>query len=143
MKLYTIGFTQHSAEAFFEKLNANKIKTLIDIRISNNSQLAGFTKSTDLPYFLQITGNIKYLSKPELAPTKELLRKYRNKDISWDLFSTEYLKQIQNKNILNGLDPEIFNDACLLCSEHDPHNCHRRLLAQILNQMWDLEIIHL
>lgn len=143
MKLFTIGFTQHSAKDFFEKLITSEVKLLIDIRISSNSQLSGFAKSSDLPYFLQVAGNIQYLNKPELAPTKELLSQYRKKDISWERFSSEYRKQITSKNILSKLDPDTFNNACLLCSEHDSQKCHRRLLAEMLNEIWDIDIIHL
>lgn len=143
MKLYTIGFTQHSAREFFEKLRMNYVRTLIDIRISNNSQLSGFAKSTDLPYFLDLSGKIDYLHLPKLAPEKELLRKYRNKEIDWESFAFMYEEQIDKTNAIKELDPDTFNDACLLCSEFEPSQCHRRLLAQRLSENWNLDIIHL
>ena len=44
MTIYTIGFTQKSAEQFFEAIKKNNIELLIDVRLNNKSQLAGFSK---------------------------------------------------------------------------------------------------
>ena len=53
MKVFTMGFTQKSAEQFFGLISENKIELLIDVRLNNQSQLAGFTKGRDLEFFLQ------------------------------------------------------------------------------------------
>jgi len=42
--LYTIGFTKKNARQFFETLKTAGVKRLVDIRLNNQSQLAGFTK---------------------------------------------------------------------------------------------------
>lgn len=143
MKLYTIGFTKHTAEAFFEKLKSAGVKRVIDIRINKTSQLAAFAKGSDLPYLLKSTGGIGYLSCSELAPTKELLKSYRSREIAWDEFETRYKKQIGDSKAILGLSKSDFNDACLLCSEETADKCHRRLLAEELAKLWEVEIIHL
>ena len=143
MNLYTIGFTKHTSEEFFEKLKLTGVKRVIDIRINKTSQLAGFAKGSDLPYLLKITGGIGYLSHIELAPTKELLKSYRSKDITWKEFEEKYKKQIKETKAILGLNKSDFEDACLLCSEETAEKCHRRLLAEELAKIWDLEIIHL
>jgi uncharacterized protein (DUF488 family) len=143
MKIYTIGFTQHSAEEFFEKLKDNGVKRVIDIRINKTSQLAGFAKGNDLPYLLKVAGGIDYVAHSELAPTKELLKSYRSKEVSWDVFEHEYIRQIVESKAIESLDPAEFDDACLLCSEHTADKCHRRLLSQLLENHWHTSTIHL
>jgi uncharacterized protein (DUF488 family) len=143
MNLYTIGFTKHTSEEFFEKLKSTGVKRVIDIRINKTSQLAGFAKGSDLPYLLKVTGGIGYLSHSELAPTKELLKSYRSKDITWKEFEGKYKKQIKDTKAILGLNKSDFEEACLLCSEETAEKCHRRLLAEELAKIWDLEIIHL
>lgn len=143
MKLYTIGFTKHTAEEFFEKLKTAGVKQLIDIRINKTSQLAAFAKGSDLPYLLSRTVGIGYLSKSELAPTKELLKSYRSKAITWEEFAAKYRNQIAESKALLGLNKSDFEDSCLLCSEETPEKCHRRLLAEELTKFWELDIIHL
>jgi uncharacterized protein (DUF488 family) len=143
MKLYTIGFTKHTAEEFFEKLKSAGVKQVIDIRINKTSQLAAFAKGSDLPYLLKKTSGIGYLSHSELAPTKELLKSYRSKVITWEEFETLYKKQIEDSKALLGLNKSDFDGACLLCSEETAEKCHRRLLAEELAKLWDVEIIHL
>jgi len=143
MNLYTIGFTKRSAEDFFETLKSAGVNRLIDIRISKSSQLAGFAKGSDLPYFLKVSADIKYESIESLAPTKDLLKQYRSKEISWGIFEELYLKQIRTSEVLNSLKPSDFDKACLLCSESSPEKCHRRLLAEEMQKLWGIQVIHL
>ena len=143
MKIYTIGFTKHTSEEFFEKLKSAGVKRVIDIRINKTSQLAAFAKGSDLPYLLKVTGGIGYLSHSELAPTKELLKSYRSKEITWEEFEKSYKNQIKDTKAILGLNKDDFEDACLLCSENTAEKCHRRLLAEELAQLWAVEIIHL
>ena len=143
MKLYTIGFSQKSAEEFFKILNSNNVIRLIDIRLNNKSQLAGFTNVKHLPYFLKIH-DIEYLYRPDFDPSKELLNGYKNKSISWQEYEIEYRKILNQRNIIEKIDWNIFNDSVLLCSEPTAKQCHRRLLAEYLAQnKSDMEIIHL
>jgi uncharacterized protein (DUF488 family) len=143
MKIYTIGFTKQTSEEFFEKLKSVGVKRVIDIRLNKTSQLAAFAKGTDLPYLLKATGGIEYLSHSELAPTKELLKSYRSKEITWEEFEKSYKNQIKDSKAILGLNKGDFEDACLLCSENTAEKCHRRLLAEELAKIWDIEIIHL
>ena len=143
MKIYTIGFTKQTSEEFFEKLKSVGVKRVIDIRLNKTSQLAAFAKGSDLPYLLKATGGIEYLSHSELAPTKDLLKSYRSKEITWEEFEKSYKNQIKDSKAILGLNKVDFEDACLLCSENTPEKCHRRLLAEELAKIWDLEIIHL
>ena len=143
MNIYTIGFTKHTSEEFFEKLKSVGVKRVIDIRLNKTSQLAAFAKGSDLPYLLKSTGGIEYLSHSELAPTKELLKSYRSKEITWEEFEKSYKNQIKDSKVILGLNKGDFEDACLLCSENTAEKCHRRLLAEELAQLWAVEIIHL
>ena len=143
INLYTIGFTKKSAKEFFNLLIENKIKKVIDIRLNNKSQLAGFAKYDDLRYFLKIIGNIEYVHMPHYAPTKELLEAYRKKLIDWEEYEKIYLDMF-NQNISKKIDYSFFNDSCLLCSEPTPKYCHRRLLSEYLaEQNKQIKIIHL
>lgn len=131
MNLYTIGFSQKSAEEFFKILKSNSTIQLIDIRLNNKSQLAGFTNVKHLPYFLKIHG-IEYLYRPDFAPSKKLLDGYKKKAISWDEYEVEYNKILTERNVIEKIDWNIFYDAVLLCSEPTAEKCHRKLLAEYL-----------
>jgi uncharacterized protein (DUF488 family) len=146
MKLYTIGFTQKSAQKFFSLLREHGVQQLIDIRIHPQGQLAGFARQADLPFFLhELAGHCKYLYLPVLAPSEEMMKEYR-KDGDWMRYSTRYEALLDERNIPAGLDRSIFEStaSCLLCSESTPEHCHRRLAAGRLARHWpNLEIIHL
>jgi uncharacterized protein (DUF488 family) len=144
MNLYTIGFTKTSAEHFFERLRRAGVRRLLDVRLNNVSQLAGFAKRDDLRYFLRVICNCAYEHRPEMAPTKELLDSYRKAGSGWDAYATRFEQLITSRHIERGLSREQLNDAALLCSEEKADNCHRRIVAEYLKASWpDLEVQHL
>ena len=64
LKIFTIGFAHKRAEVFFEALRASGAKRIVDVRLYNTSQLAGFSKKEDLRYFLkQILGMDSVLAR--------------------------------------------------------------------------------
>ncbi len=143
MNIYTIGFAQKSAEEFFKLLTDNGVKKLIDIRLNNKSQLAGFANAKHLPYFLKLHG-INYEYKPELAPTKELLDGYKKKNISWQEYEEIYNKILSDRDILNKLPMSEFDESVLLCSEPTAEQCHRRLASEyITTSSNNIKIKHL
>ena len=134
MVLYTIGFTQKSAQQFFELIKSNSIDMLVDIRLNNKSQLAGFTKGADLRYFLGEICNCKYQHCIEYAPTKDILDSYKKKAISWDEYVRQYIPLMQKRNAVQMFAERFakYRAVCLLCSEPTPENCHRRLLSEMI-----------
>ena len=145
MEIYTIGFTRKSAEQFFDLLAENGIGRLIDIRLNNRSQLAGFTKQVDLEYFLKRLGDIEYIHEPRLAPSSDLLTGYRKKQYSWEDYERIFDGLLEERAIQSTLDKSLFEvPTVLLCSEPTADNCHRRLVAEYLQHHWeDVEIVHL
>lgn len=144
MRILTIGFTKKSAGEFFELLRSSGSRRIVDVRLNNVSQLAGFAKRDDLAYFLRHICNMDYIHLPELAPTQELLDAYRKKEITWQDYETNFLDLMKQRDIANKLNKEIIDEGCLLCSEDKPTFCHRRLVAEYLASHWgDVEIVHL
>ncbi len=144
IKLFTIGFTGKPAEKFFDLLKGSGVKKIVDTRINNVSQLAGFAKGADLKFFAKEIGNISYEHNIDFAPTKELLSRYRNKKMAWEEYELEYLNLLDMRKVASKTDVEKLHENCLLCSEHTPEKCHRRLLAEYLKHVKnDVEIIHL
>ena len=143
--LYTIGFTKKSAEQFFELLKDNNVKQLVDIRISNNSQLAGFAKGKDLSYFVNQICGIKYNHIVDCAPTKNLLDRWHKQDVTWPEYIKEYIEMLDNRDIIKKYGVKQFEKACFLCSEESPEICHRRLLVEYMQRhsLEDVKIIHL
>ena len=140
VNLFTIGFTQKNAEQFFEILIKKGVKRVIDTRLNNVSQLAGFAKQKDLKYFLARLGGIEYIHLLDLAPTKTILDDYKQKRISWSDYEQKFNTLITERKIEQNISPELLEDACLLCSEPTPHHCHRRLVAEYLDRKLDLSI---
>jgi uncharacterized protein (DUF488 family) len=144
LKIFTIGFTKKSAETFFTRLKEAGVKRLIDVRLNNVSQLAGFTKKDDLRYFTKAICNIDYFHLTELAPTAEILDPYKKaKNGDWKTYERQFLGLMQARHIETA-SREILDGGCLLCSEERPHHCHRRLVAEYLKEHWtDVEIQHI
>jgi len=134
--IYTIGFTQKTAQAFFAKLRDAGVRRIVDVRLNNTSQLAGFSKRDDLAFFLREISGIEYVHLPELAPTKEILDGYKKYKGSWAAYEEEFFKLLEKRQIEDSVAKDIINQGCLLCSEHKPHRCHRRLVAEYLGQHW-------
>ena len=143
MTIYTIGFSQKSAEEFFTLLVKNGVKRLIDIRLNNKSQLAGFANAKHLPYLLRVH-NIEYEYKPIFAPTKELLDGYKKGDISWEKYEKVFKKILEDRKVLEKININSFDNSVLLCSEPTAQNCHRRLTAEYLQKNFEnIKIRHL
>lgn len=145
MNVYTIGFTKKNAETFFKFMRSSEIKTLIDVRLNNVSQLAGFAKKDDLKFFLREICSAEYLHIPDFTPTKEILDPYKKGEMTWASYEEKFLSLMAKRNVERSIKPELLDHGCLLCSEHEPHLCHRRLVVEYLNEAsgLDLKIKHL
>ncbi len=143
-KLYTIGFTKKTAKEFFSELRSAGIVTLIDIRLNNVSQLAGFTKRDDLIFFLKELCRCNYKHMPDFAPTKKILEDYKNKSIDWNEYARCFVKLIKERRIENKISIDELDNACLLCSELSPEQCHRRLVSEyFMEKFINVEVVHL
>ena len=144
MILYTIGFTKKSAHQFFETLRHAGVARVIDVRLNNVSQLAGFAKKQDLSYFLDRIDNIQYEHVPLLAPTQGMLDSYKKHRGEWVEYEREFLQLMRNRRIEVVWEQELRDADCLLCSEEKPDHCHRRLVAEYLAAYnGDIRIRHL
>ena len=146
MEIYTIGFTQTTAERFFGRLTSAGIARLLDVRLNNQSQLAGFAKSKDLPYFLRELCGASYEHEPLLAPDRAMLDAYKKrKDMPWPEYESRFLTLMRARAIEQRLDPASFvTPTALLCSEATPEHCHRRLVVDYLAAHWsDVHAVHL
>jgi len=146
MEIYSIGFTKRSARDFFETIKTAGIRRLLDVRLNNSSQLAGFSKKDDLQYFLRVICDAAYVHDPTLAPTAELLGHYKKeKSSSWEDYAAAFLALMASREIETRLQPADFDTpTVLLCSEFKPDHCHRRLVLEYLQSKWsNLEIRHL
>lgn len=137
-------FTKKSAETFFTRLQEAGVTRLIDVRLNNVSQLAGFAKRDDLAYFLRAVADIDYLPLTDLAPTREMLDPYKKKGGAWEDYEKQFLELMAERQIERTLSKDDLHDICLLCSEDKPHHCHRRLVAEYLSEHWgNVEVVHL
>ena len=144
MKIFTIGFTKKSAEQFFTRLKQPGLERLLDTRLNNVSQLAGFAKKNDLSFFLREICNIDYVHLPELAPTQDILDAYKKNGGDWPTYERQFLALMAMRHVEATLDKKLIAGGCLLCSEATPEHCHRRLVAEYLREKWgDVDIQHL
>lgn len=144
MKIFTIGFTKKSAEEFFTKLRNSGARRIVDVRLNNVSQLAGFAKRGDLEFFLREICSMDYTHVSTLAPKQEMLDRYRKQKGGWSAYEDEFLALMKERRIEETVSREVIADGCLLCSEDTPDRCHRRLVAEYLKEHWGgVEIVHL
>jgi uncharacterized protein (DUF488 family) len=146
--IFTIGFTKKTAKEFFRLLQEAQVQKLIDIRENRVGQLAGFAKYPDLPFFLDRILGIVYGYQPILAPSTEIRTAYR-KTRDWAQFEKSFRELMMQRRVLEVVDPTLFEGkVALLCSEAEPDKCHRRLVAEMLEQHWtsqghQIEVKHL
>lgn len=144
MTLYTIGFTRKSAEAFFTLLHTAGVRRVLDVRLNNTSQLAGFSKASDLAFFLRALHGIGYHPLPALAPTADMLTAYKKDKGDWAVYAPKYLRLLADRRAEDAVPKELADGGCLLCSEHEPAHCHRRLAAEYLAEKWGgVGVVHL
>jgi len=144
VKIFTIGFTKKSAETFFGRLKDAGVKRLVDVRLNNSSQLAGFTKKDDLRYFTKTICGIDYVHLPELAPTQTMMDAVKKRKGDWEKYERDFVDLIRARHIEQTASRDTLDGACLLCSEETVEHCHRRLVAEYLKEKWgDVEIEHL
>jgi uncharacterized protein (DUF488 family) len=136
MKIFTIGFTSKSAQAFFSRLKQANVKRLVDVRLNNVSQLAGFAKKDDLRYFAKEICGIEYVHLTTLAPTQDILDDYKKRRGDWAVYERQFLDLMKSRHIEESSSREILDAGCLLCSEENPVHCHRRLVAEYLRDKW-------
>jgi len=143
--VYTIGYTQKNMERFVRLLQGSGVDAVIDIRLRNTSQLAGFTKRDDLAFLLREGFGIGYEHRPDLAPTDEILDAYK-KTRDWAAYERAFLSLLAGRRgeetgreLLSR-----YSQPCLLCAEPGPDRCHRRLVAEWwAAHLPDVEVIHL
>lgn len=145
MEIYSIGFTQKNASQFFGTLKAHGIERLLDVRLNNTSQLAGFAKQSDLPYFLKEICGAEYEHEPLLAPTQDILDAFKQNKVDWTVYTEAYLGLIRARKVESALSKQSFEKrTVLLCSEATAEHCHRRLALEYLQSHWgDITICHL
>ncbi len=145
MEVYTIGFAKKRAVDFFVPLRNVGVQRLLDVRLNNTSQLAGFTKKDDLPFLLREICGAEYVHEPLLAPTREILDTYRSGGGSWEEYEARFLSLMEERRIEDRLDQNLFRGrTALLCSEPTAERCHRRLVLEYLQARWgDIQVTHL
>ena len=144
MKLFTIGFTKKTAEEFFTKLQEAGVERVLDVRLNNVSQLAGFSKRDDLSFFLRALHGIDYEHHKELAPTQELMDAFKKQKGPWSDFERDFLRLMSDRRVADLIPRSLLDHACLLCSEATPDRCHRSLVCGYLSNEWgELEVEHI
>ena len=112
--------------------------------VTNVNQLTGFTKKSDLPFFLREICGMDYVHLPSLAPSKEVFDGLKKHHKNWDRYEREFLALMGERRIEETTPRETLDNACLLCTEDSPDHCHRRLVLEYLQQHWGkMEVIHL
>lgn len=143
--VYTIGYERRPLSQLIGALRAAGVDAVIDIRLRNTSQLAGYTKRDDLAFLLQEGFGIAYEHHPELAPTDDILDAYR-RDEDWEVYQARFRPLLADRQAeQTGHDILArYRTVCLLCSEPTADRCHRRLVADYwAEQIPSLRVVHL
>ena len=144
LRVFTIGFAETSAKEFFTLLKRSGARRVVDVRLNNTSQLAGFSKRDDLQFFLKEVCGMEYVHVPDLAPTQDILDDFKKHKGSWSVYEQEFNNLMAKRSIEASVAKDLLDQGCLLCSEKKPHQCHRRLVVEYLRRHWgELESTHL
>lgn len=145
LKIFSIGFEKRSPDQLLGKLNSNGISRLVDVRCFPDVETAGYAKRDNLKLLLE-KGGIEYLHYPLLAPTPELLKDYFDNGVPWANYEAKYNAILAERKIEDQIQKDFFyQPSCVLCLEHSPEKCHRRLALEYLKNTWNksIEIVHL
>lgn len=143
--LCTIGFSQKNLRQFIHLLQSAGVTKVIDVRLHNTSQLAGYAKKDDLAFILEAFG-IGYAHVPELAPTEDLFEDFRKSRTDWEANERAFNQLMEERQSSKLWRSPVFdtNVPCLLCAEHTANHCHRRFVAEHFQRAYpDIEIRHL
>ena len=145
MTTFTIGHTKTPAREFFGKLSNAGVRRVIDVRLKNTSALSGYARKDDLAYLLESFAGIHYVHTTELSPDDELFNDYKKKGLPWEDYEPRFMALMEAREIEKKVDPALLDNACLLCAEKTPHQCHRRLVLEYLQDKWGtpIDIVHL
>jgi len=144
VQIFTIGFTKKNAQKFFTLLHDAGVRRVVDVRLNNVSQLAGFAKRDDLEFFLRELHGIDYAHLRGLAPTQDILDALKKQKGSWDEYEKRFITLMAERRIEEKVSRDMLHRSCLLCSEDTAENCHRRLVADYLKEKWgNVQITHL
>jgi uncharacterized protein (DUF488 family) len=136
VRVFTIGFTQKSAEQFFGLIGSAGARSVTDVRRRPDTQLSGFAQARDLRYFVPKLAGIPYRHELLLAPSTELLNDYRRHGLAWDDYVPRYLAELRERRVETVLKPADLDETILLCSEPTTERCHRRLCLEYLGERW-------
>jgi len=147
MRILTIGSNRKSAETFFELLRKNNVTYILDVRLKNTSQLAGFAKGNDLEYFAAKILGIGYRHDVRFAPDEGLFEKRKANELNMDQFASRFQEILDRRNIKGVLLEEYadtIDGLCLLCSEEDHRECHRSVVADFVAEVFGgTEVVNL
>lgn len=147
MMIYTIGSNRKSAETFFELLRRNDVRFLLDIRLRNSSQLAGFAKGNDLEYFTGRILGIGYRHDVRFAPDEGLFEVRKSKGLNMEQFALKFWETLEERDMKQVLLDEyagVMDGICLMCSEEDHRECHRSVVAGYISDVFGgTEVVNL
>jgi uncharacterized protein (DUF488 family) len=140
--IFTLGYEGLTIEAFISRLQAAKVKTVVDVRELPLSRKKGFSK-TAFCEALRSHG-IAYLHAPALGCPKPIRNQYKA-DGNWKTYTRDFLKYIKTQDapLRELVKIAQTTPTCLVCFEADYSTCHRTYVARAARQLGGPTITHL
>jgi uncharacterized protein (DUF488 family) len=143
-KLFTIGYEQTPPKAVLDELESAGVKLLVDVRAVASSRRPGFSKN-QLAAGLDERG-ISYLHLRGLGTPKDGRLAARGGDMkALERIYAKHLKTPQAKEELDELSSLLMKSGpvCILCYERDHQHCHRKWIAEIIEERDSVKIENL
>jgi uncharacterized protein YeaO (DUF488 family) len=131
--VFTIGYEGLSIDAFLNKLIANNILLIVDVRNNPHSMKYGFSKKNFKDILEKV--NINYIHLPELGIPPDMRKDLKSTASYKRLFHNyEFIMLPKREEPIKQLLDHISNHArvALVCFEADYHFCHRYILVEYL-----------
>jgi uncharacterized protein (DUF488 family) len=143
-KFFTIGYEQTPAKSVLDELEQAGVKLLVDVRAVASSRRPGFSKS-QLAAGLD-ERSISYVHLRGLGTPKEgrLAARAGQYETLQKIYA-KHLKTAQAKEELDELSALVKKSGpvCILCYERDHQHCHRRWIAEIIEERDGVKIENL
>jgi uncharacterized protein (DUF488 family) len=131
---FTFGYSGRKTEEILELLKRHGVRTLLDVRQNAVSMYRPELSKTNLMQLLNKHG-IGYEHAPELGVPRDIRAKAietGSRDVIWDWYDENVVPTCLNlHNFINGFE----HPVALMCTEIDPHECHRHRLSLALETM--------
>jgi uncharacterized protein (DUF488 family) len=144
--IYTIGHSSHELTTFFALLARFNITRIVDIRRSPRSTRYPHYNLDSLRDACAASSSLQYSFQGDVFGARRRRRRRSLGDLNSGLTDSgdqAYADHMQRPEFGQAVSTLISPSLVVMCSENDPEQCHRSLLADYLSLVHQTDVMHI